>query len=138
VSQNRAAVQIGRNHDNLRFFDQALRLNRARHAKCVDSAVFGTMAEPATAASSRTPFSSIFALQTRRRHGKTPEERKQVKGGRKAGLSNGGFGTVFGVVDSQPLPVCDYAGFAPFDFAHRRCPGKQLTIPGFEDFLHKV
>jgi hypothetical protein len=63
-------------------------------------------------------------LQTRRRHGKTPEERKQVGDGRKAGLSNSGFGTVFGVVGSQPLLVCDYAGFAPFGFGYRRCPGE--------------
>jgi hypothetical protein len=96
------------------------------------------MAKPATAAPSRTPFSSIFALQTRRRHGKTPEERKQVRDGRKAGLSNSGFGMVFGVVGSQPLPACDYAGFAPLGFGYRRFPGEQLTIQVFEDFLRKV
>jgi hypothetical protein len=62
----------------------------------------------------------------------------EVKDGRKAGLSNSGFGTVFGVVDSKPLPVCDYAGFAPFGFGYRRCPGEQLTIQVFEDFLRKV
>jgi hypothetical protein len=28
----------------------------------------------------------------------------------KAGLTNSGFGTVFGVADGKPLPVCDYAG----------------------------
>ena len=58
--------------------------------------------------------------------------------GRKAGLTNSGFGTVFGVVDGKPLPVCDYAGFAPFGFGYRRCPGEQLTIQVFEDFLRKV
>jgi hypothetical protein len=41
-------------------------------------------------------------------------------------------------VDGTPLPVCDYAGFAPFDFGYRRCPGEQLTIQVFEDFLRKV
>jgi hypothetical protein len=40
------------------------------------------------------------------------------------------------VVDGKPLPVCDYAGFAPFGFGYRRCPGEQLTM--FEDFLRKV
>ena len=52
--------------------------------------------------------------------------------------TNSGFGTVFGVVDGKPLPVCDYAGFAPFGFGYRRCPGEQLTIQVFEDFLRKV
>ena len=36
------------------------------------------------------------------------------------------------------MPVCDYAGFAPFGFGYRRCPGEQLTIKVFEDFLRKV
>jgi hypothetical protein len=62
----------------------------------------------------------------------------EVKDGRKVRLSNNGFGTVFGVVDGKPEPVCDYAGFAPFGFGYRRCPGEQLTIQVFEDFLRKV
>ncbi len=61
-----------------------------------------------------------------------------VKDGRKANITNSGFGTVFGVVDGKNLPVCDYAGFAPFGFGYRRCPGEQLTIDVFEDFLRKV
>jgi cytochrome P450 len=62
----------------------------------------------------------------------------QVEDGRKVGLTNSGFGTVFGVADGKPMPVCDYAGFAPFGFSYRRCPGEQLTIQVFEDFLRKV
>ena len=62
----------------------------------------------------------------------------QVSDGRNAGLKNSGFGTVFGVVDGKPLPVCDYAGFAPFGFGYRRCPGEQLTIMVMGDFLRKV
>jgi hypothetical protein len=61
-----------------------------------------------------------------------------VKDGRKVEVTNSGFGTVFGVVDGNPKPVCDYAGFAPFGFSYRRCPGEQLTIQVFEDFLRKV
>jgi hypothetical protein len=61
-----------------------------------------------------------------------------VKDGRKANIANSGFGTVFAVVNGKSLPVCDYAGFAPFGFGYRRCPGEQLTINVFEDFLRKV
>jgi hypothetical protein len=62
----------------------------------------------------------------------------EVKDGRKANITNSGFGTVFAVVDGADRPVCDYAGFAPFGFGYRRCPGEQLTIQVFEDFLRKV
>jgi hypothetical protein len=61
-----------------------------------------------------------------------------VSDGRKAGLTNGGFGTGFGVADGKPLPVRDYPRFAPFGFGYRRCPGEQLTIEVFADFLRKV
>src|SRR5262245_2714779 len=69
-----------------------------------------------------------------------PFEREafDVKDGRRAALHNSGFGTVYGVVDGEPLPVCDYAGYAPFGFGYRRCPGEQLTIDVFADFLRKV
>jgi hypothetical protein len=53
-----------------------------------------------------------------------------VSDGRKAGLTNSGFG----VADRKPLPACDYAGFAPFGFGYRHCPGEQLTIEVFADF----
>jgi cytochrome P450 len=67
-----------------------------------------------------------------------PTSSFEVKDGRKAALHNSAFGTVFGVVDGKPLPVCDYAGFAPFGFGYRRCPGEQLTIMAFEDLLRKA
>lgn len=62
----------------------------------------------------------------------------KVADGRNADITNSGFGTVFGVADGKAMPVCDYAGFAPFGFGYRRCPGEQLTIQVFEDFLRKV
>lgn len=61
-----------------------------------------------------------------------------VQDGRKVAVTNSGFGTVFALVDGKPEPVCDYAGFAPFGFGYRRCPGEQLTIQVIEDFLRKV
>jgi hypothetical protein len=48
------------------------------------------------------------------------------------------LGTAYAIVDGNPLPVCDYVGFAPFGFGYRRCPAEQLTIKVFEDFLRKV
>ncbi len=42
------------------------------------------------------------------------------------------------MTDGKPAPLCDYAGFAPFGFGYRRCPGEQLTIDVFADFLRKV
>jgi cytochrome P450 len=62
----------------------------------------------------------------------------EVKDGRKARITNSGFGTVFVVADGRSYPVCDYAGFAPFGFGYRRCPGEKLTYLVFGDFLRKV
>jgi cytochrome P450 len=67
-----------------------------------------------------------------------PASTFEVKDGRKAALHNSAFGTVFGVADDRPLPVCDYAGFAPFGFGYRRCPGEQLTVMAFEDLIRKA
>ena len=61
-----------------------------------------------------------------------------VSDGRKAEITNSAFGTAFGVVEGKPLPVCDHAGYAPFGFGYRRCPGEQLSIEVFGDFLRKV
>jgi hypothetical protein len=62
----------------------------------------------------------------------------EVTDGRSAALHSSGFGTVYGVVDGESLPVCDYAGYAPFGFGYRRCPGERFTISVFCDFLKAV
>jgi hypothetical protein len=62
----------------------------------------------------------------------------EVMDGRKARITNSGFGTVFVVAEGRSYPVCDYAGFAPFGFGYRRCPGEKLTYLVFGDFLRKV
>jgi cytochrome P450 len=61
-----------------------------------------------------------------------------VSDGRKAEITNSAFGTVFGVVDGKPLPVCEYAGYAPFGFGYRRCAGEHLNIGVFSDLLRKI
>jgi cytochrome P450 len=61
-----------------------------------------------------------------------------VKDGRKVELTNSGWGTVYGVINDVPAPVCDFAGFAPFGFGYRRCPGEQLTQLVFADFFEAI
>ena len=55
--------------------------------------------------------------------------------GRNAGLRNGGFGTVFGIADGRPLPVCDYAGFLRPSASATGAALASVTIQVFEDFL---
>ena len=62
----------------------------------------------------------------------------EVNDGRHAQLTNSIFGTVYGVVDDRPYPVCDTAGYAPFGFGYRRCPGEFLTLNFIKDVLRKV
>jgi hypothetical protein len=61
-----------------------------------------------------------------------------VKDGRNTEVKNSAFGTVYGETDGQTYPVCDYAGYAPFGFGYRRCPGEQFTVEFIKDFLRKV
>jgi cytochrome P450 len=61
-----------------------------------------------------------------------------VSDGRRAELTNSGFGAVYGVVDGTAYPVCDTAGYAPFGFGYRRCPGEQLTMEFFKELLRTV
>ena len=61
-----------------------------------------------------------------------------VKDGRQADLTNSAFGAVYGVIDGEAYPVCDDAGYAPFGFGYRRCPGELLTVDFVKDLLRKV
>ena len=58
-----------------------------------------------------------------------------VQDGRRAELTNSGYGAVYGVVDGTAHPVCDTAGYAPFGFGYRRCAGEQLTVEFLKEFL---
>ena len=62
----------------------------------------------------------------------------EVKDGRQAQLTNSAFGAVYGVVDGRACPVVDTAGYAPFGFGYRRCPGEFLTVDFIKDVLRKV
>lgn len=66
------------------------------------------------------------------------KETFEVKDGRKAEITNSAFGTVYNITDDKVYPVCDYAGYAPFGFGYRRCPGELLTVEVFKDFFRKV
>lgn len=66
------------------------------------------------------------------------EESFAVKDGRDVELTNSIFGTVFPVVDGAAAPICDYAGYAPFGFGYRRCPGELLNMLVMRTFLQLV
>lgn len=61
-----------------------------------------------------------------------------VQDGRKTEVTNSAFGTVYNVTDDKVFPVTDYAGYAPFGFGYRRCPGELFTVEVIKDFLRKV
>ena len=46
------------------------------------------------------------------------------------GLRNNGFGTVFGIADGRPLPVCDYAGFRALRLRLPALPWRATDDPG--------
>ena len=53
-------------------------------------------------------------------------------------LTNSIFGTVYAETENKSYPVCDSAGYAPFGFGYRRCPGEQFTVEVIKDFLRNV
>jgi cytochrome P450 len=61
-----------------------------------------------------------------------------VQDGRKAEMTNSGYGAVYTVVDGTAYPVVDAAGYAPFGFGYRRCAGERFTMEVIKDLLRTV
>jgi cytochrome P450 len=61
-----------------------------------------------------------------------------MRDGRDGVMTNSGYGTVYGIVDGRHYPVVDHAGYAPFGFGYRRCPGEHLNVDVFKDVLRRV
>ena len=53
-------------------------------------------------------------------------------------VTNDAFGSVHGTHGGRTEPVLEYAGYAPFGYGYRRCPGELLTVEVIKDFLRKV
>jgi hypothetical protein len=62
----------------------------------------------------------------------------QVEDGRDVSIPSNGFGTVHAVIDGEPAPLVDDAGYAPFGFGYRRCAGEWLTVDFVKDVLRHV
>ena len=61
-----------------------------------------------------------------------------VKDGRHVEMTNSAFGAVYSEINGTPRPVVDTAGYAPFGFGYRRCPGELLTVEFIKEFLRAV
>lgn len=61
-----------------------------------------------------------------------------MQDGRNTDVTNSTFGTLYNLTDGKAYPVSDYAGYAPFGFGYRRCPGELFTVEVIKDFLRKV
>ena len=53
-------------------------------------------------------------------------------------IANSVFGTTYPVSDGMSAAICDYAGYAPFGFGYRRCPGELLNVQVVTDLLWVV
>jgi hypothetical protein len=62
----------------------------------------------------------------------------KVKDGRDVKITNSPFGADYPVVDGAAHPVADTAGYAPFGFGYRRCPGELMTVEFMKEFLRRV
>lgn len=63
------------------------------------------------------------------------QESFEVADGRDVEIVNSLFGTTYPVVAGTATPICDYAGYAPFGFGYRRCPGELLNVQVLRIFL---
>jgi cytochrome P450 len=61
-----------------------------------------------------------------------------VKDGRDVKITNSPFGADYPVVDGVAHPVADTAGYSPFGFGYRRCPGELMTVEFMKEFLKRV
>jgi cytochrome P450 len=61
-----------------------------------------------------------------------------VKDGRDVEVRNSAFGAVYSTVNGEVHPVLDVAGYAPFGFGYRRCPGESFTVEVLKEFLRTV
>jgi len=58
-----------------------------------------------------------------------------VKDGRDVVITNSPFGADYPEIDGLAHPVADTAGYSPFGFGYRRCPGEQMTVEFIKEFL---
>lgn len=61
-----------------------------------------------------------------------------VKDGRAVEVRNSAFGAVYSTENGTVHPVLDEAGYAPFGFGYRRCPGELFTVEVLKEFLRTV
>lgn len=62
----------------------------------------------------------------------------KAKDSRPVVMPSSGFGTVYAVIDDEPVALADTAGYAPFGYGYRRCAGEWFTIEFFKDLLRHI
>ena len=62
----------------------------------------------------------------------------KTQDGRETNVTNSAFGTIYNTHEGEAHPVCEKAGYSPFGFGYRRCPGELFTIEVFKEFLREI